>query len=165
MLYIYIYHNSSENVSKNDLVEMADCKIIPLYAGFMILKNVISWSYPLSYWMENNFDNVFCELNLLCYQFPDSNATVWIDMFKKRANCLNMCYPPILYCWHIGCRSRVTWLCCQLIARPGSVTTMPLWPDPYHSVTKITQTSQNINTYWKLLPSFVEISLCTDYVL
>ena len=115
--------------------------------------------------MENNFDNVFCELNLLCYQFPDSNATVWIDMFKKRANCLNMCYPPILYCWHMGCRSRVTWLCCQLIARPGSVTTMPLWPDPYHLVTKSTQTSQNINTYWKLLPSFVEISLCTDYVL
>ena len=34
--------------------------------------------------MENNFDNVFCELNLSCDQFPDSNVTVWIDMFKKR---------------------------------------------------------------------------------
>ena len=99
-------------------------------------KNAISWSSPLSYWMENNFDNVFCELNFLCYQFPDSNVTVWIDMFKKRSNCLNMCYFTIVYCSHMGWRSRVTWLCCQLIARPGSVTTVPLWPDPFHLVTK-----------------------------
>ena len=33
--------------------------------------------------MENSFDNAFCELNLSCYQFPDSNVTLGIVMFKK----------------------------------------------------------------------------------
>ena len=94
----YIYHNSSENVSKNDLVTCC----------------VISFLIPM----------LLCELTCLKKKK------------KKRANCLNVCYPPILYCWHMGCRGRVTWLCCQLIARPGNVTTIPLWPDPYHLVTK-----------------------------
>ena len=105
MSYIYIYHNSSENVSKNDLV--ACCVII----------------FPIPM--------LLCELTCLKKKK------------KKKANCLNVCYPPILYCWHTGCRGHVTWLCCQLIARPGNVTTMPLWPDPYHIVTKSPKKSQN----------------------
>ena len=73
---------------------------------------------------------------------PRHNTSRFLNGRIKRDNCLNTCYLPILYCWHMGCRCRVTWLCCQLIARPGSRTTMPLWPDPYHLVTKSPQTSQ-----------------------
>ena len=54
---------------------------------------------------------------------------------------LQLCH-ILIHCWHMGCRCGVTCLCCQLIARPGSGTTMPLWPDPYHLVTKSPQTSQ-----------------------
>ena len=37
-IYIYTCHYFSENVSENELVEMADCKITPVYTGLRMLK-------------------------------------------------------------------------------------------------------------------------------
>ena len=77
---------------------------------------------------------------------------------------------PILYCWYIRCICRVTWLCCQLIARPGSGTTMSLWPDLYHLVTKaLKQVKISIridNCYLLLLKyHYVLIMYCRTYIM
>ena len=64
------------------------------------------------------------------------NAGKWIYIWARSRNC--------------GCL--VTWLCYQLIAKPGNKTATVSWPDPYINIyIKFKCISMNNNSVWTLL--------------
>ena len=53
----------------------------------------------------------------------------WVNMLRPLQNCCHLA--DVIWVRSRRCSCLVTWLCYQLIAKPGNKTAAPPWPDPF----------------------------------